>query len=66
MSTLQEYYKIHVDEAVGEDIEVYAIDGRAIALLSDAREHVAIPVPASGVYIVKVGTLPARKVVVIR
>lgn len=58
--------KIHVEKAESKDIAVYSIDGITIASLSDAREHVAIPVPASGVYIVKVGTLPARKFVVIR
>lgn len=59
-------YKIHIDEAIGEDVTIYTIDGRTIASLPNATELVAIPVTTAGVYIVKVGTHPARKVVVIR
>jgi hypothetical protein len=58
--------QIHIDEAIGEEIRVYTIDGRAIASLPKATEHVAIPVTNTGVYIVKIGDHPARKVVVIR
>lgn len=59
-------YQIHIDEAIGEDITVYTIDGRAIATLPKATEHIAIPVTNTGVYIVKIGRHAARKVVVIR
>ena len=59
-------YRIHVDEAFGEDVAVYTIDGRTIASLHKATEHVAIPITTTGVYIIKVGNHPARKVVVIR
>lgn len=57
--------QIHIDEAIGEKISVYSIDGRTIASLPRAIEHVTIPVVA-GIYIVKIGDRPARKVVVIR
>ena len=59
-------YQIHIDEAIGKEITVYTIDGRAIATLPKATEHVAITVTNTGVYIVKIGDHPARKVVVIR
>ena len=59
-------YKIHIDEAIGEKITVYTIDGRTIASLPKATEHVAIPVTTTGVYIVKIGAHLARKVVVIK
>ena len=57
--------QIHIDEAIGEKVSVYSIDGRTIASLPRATEHVTIPVVA-GVYIVKIGNHPAHKVVVIR
>lgn len=59
-------YQIHINNAIGEDITIYTIDGRTVALLPKATEHVAIPVSTTGVYIVKVGEHPARKVVVIK
>ncbi len=59
-------YQIYIDEAIGEEVSVYTIDGRAIASLPRTTEHVAIPVTNTGVYIVKIGDHPARKVVVIR
>ena len=59
-------YKIYIEKAAGADIRVYSIDGRPIASLSNAKEYVTIPVPSAGIYIVKVGNYPARKVVVIR
>lgn len=59
-------YQIHIGKAFGEKITVYTIDGRSAASLSRATEHVAIPVTTTGVYIVKIGDHPARKVVVIR
>jgi len=59
-------YIIHIDEAIGEEISVYTIDGRTIASLPRATEHLTIPVTTTGVYIVKVGDHPARKVVVMR
>ena len=57
---------IHIDAAVGETVNVYTIDGRTIATLPKATEHVAIPVISAGVYLVRIGSHPARKVVVVR
>lgn len=59
-------HQIQIDEALGEDVSVYAIDGRTIASLHNILGHVSIPVTTSGVYIVKIGNHETRKVVVIR
>ena len=58
-------HQIHIDAAVGEAVNVYTIDGRTIATLPKATEHVTIPVTTAGVFLVKIGSHPARKVVVI-
>lgn len=47
------------------DVRVYDMMGRMVAYSTTAEEH-DIPMQTAGVYLVKVGTLPARKVVVIR
>ena len=47
---------IHVEGVADEDVRVYDITGRMI-------QNCSLP---SGVYIVKIGTLPAQKVVVMR
>ena len=59
-------YQIHIDKAFGKEVSVYTIDGRTVASLPKSTEHVSIPVTNTGVYIVKIGDHPARKVVVIR
>ena len=56
---------IIVREAQRMDVRVYDMMGRQVAYSATAEEH-NIPMPMTGVYLVKVGTLPARKVVVIR
>ncbi len=57
-------HQIHIDAAIGETVSVYTIDGRTLAALPKATEHVTIPVTVAGVYLVKIGNYPARKVVV--
>ncbi len=64
-----------IDDVKGSNIKVYAIDGRIVVEGRENRpvwvfdiygrvvDNVRLP---SGVYLVKVGNLPARKVVVIR
>ena len=47
-------------------VTVYTIDGKTIASLPKAVGHITIPVSTPGVYIVKIGNHPVRKVVVIR
>lgn len=60
------YDRILIDGLNSQDVTIYTIDGRVIATLPKATEHVAIPATNTGVYIVKIGEYPARKVVVIR
>jgi hypothetical protein len=57
---------IIIDGLNGQEVAIYTIDGKIITTLSKATEHVVIPITVTGVYIVKVGEQPARKVVVIR
>ena len=57
--------RILIDGLNGQDVTIYTIDGRTIASLPKATEHVAIPVTNTGVNVVKIGNHPARKVVVI-
>ena len=55
--------RIIVENVNGMVVRVYDMMGRLVATASG--ETVSVPMPV-GVYMVKVGTLPARKVVVIR
>lgn len=57
---------IHISEIDGQDVTVYSIDGRTVASVTNAAGQCSIPVPATGVYMVKIGNHPARKVVVMR
>lgn len=59
--------QIVVDGAEGETVSVYDLTGRSIATaIVVAGNDARVPVPETGVYLVKVGNLPAKKVVVIR
>lgn len=57
--------RLTVGGAGGELVSVYSIDGRCV-YSSRATETTVIDVPTAGVYLVKVGNTPARKVTVIR
>lgn len=54
--------RIHLQNAGGLDGVVYDINGRLITIVKDGQNTQSLP---AGVYIVKVGTLPSRKVVII-
>lgn len=58
--------QIHISGTAGECINVFSIDGRTVASVPSSSSQVIIPVENAGVYIVKIGDLAARKVVVIR
>lgn len=66
IQVLARNHSICISGACGQRVYVYGIDGRMVATRRNATEQVSIPVPTTGVYFVKVGNLPARKVVVIR
>ena len=57
--------RLTVNGAEGELVSVYSIDGRCV-YSSCATKTTVIDVPTAGVYLVKVGDTPARKVAVIR
>lgn len=62
---ISKYDRILIDGLRGQDVSIYTIDGRMVATLPKVTELVVVPVTTSGVYFVKIGTYPARKVVVI-
>lgn len=57
---------IHINGIEGQHVSVYSVDGRIIATKNNATEQESIPVPSTGVYFIKVGEYPARKVVVMK
>ena len=59
------YQNIVVEGAEGEVVVVYDMEGRQVAD-GIARGRCSLRVPAPGVYLVKVGTRPLQKVIVIR
>ena len=54
---------IAVEGAAGETITVYDLAGRRLYRRSRAPEAVRFRVPAAGVYLVQIGSTPARRVV---
>ena len=59
-------YEIFVENAEGYNIALYDVVGRLMSTKQDSLAPVRFAVPTSGTYMVKVGNLPARKVVVVR
>ena len=57
-------YHIFIDNANGEEVSVFSIEGRRIATSNNTTNLVSILVPVAGVYIVKVGNYLVRKVIV--
>jgi len=55
---------ISVDNRYGEEVGLYDIMGRQLA--SSHLSTFSFHLPASGVYLVKVGDRPAQKVVVVK
>ena len=58
--------QIHIEKAAGESVEIVGVDGKTIASFANAGNRVVVPVEATGVYVVRVGTRPARKVMVVK
>ena len=58
--------KIVVSGAEHRDVYVYDVTGRCVSRQADAAETVVFPVAQTGVYMVKIGNLPARKVALVR
>ena len=58
--------RIVVDGAAGKAVYMYDISGRLLATREENCDQLLLDVPASGAYLIKVGNMPARKIVVIR
>ena len=58
--------QIVVDDADGYTVSVYDVNGRRLASKQDVSGRVVFDVPASGTYMVKIGNLITKKVVVVR
>ncbi len=58
--------KIIFDGEIIDEIRVYNMMGQCVTSLSNTNKVNSITVPTAGVYFVKIGNHPARKVVVIR
>ena len=57
---------IHVSGAEGRTVTVYDLSGRELHRTAQAAARHRFRMPHSGVYLVKVGTAPAQRVVVVR
>ena len=58
--------RIVVEGADGNSVTLYDIAGRILATRRDEQAPLRFDVPASGAYIIKIGHLAPRKVVVIK
>ena len=58
--------QIVVEGAEGNRVTLYDVSGRMLATMRDDYSALRFDVPASGTYLIKVGALPAKRVVVIR
>ena len=65
-----EYGEIVVEGVLSRPVQVFDMMGRTLFTTANSsfnfNEHITIPVPSSGIYLVKIGDYPARKVVVVR
>ena len=58
--------RIVVTGADGEEVCLYDMMGRQLAIRQEDHDPVIIDVPAAGTYLIRIGTHPARRVVIIR
>ena len=58
--------RIVVSGAEGKTVNVYDINGRRVSTQANAAETVEFRMTATGVYLVKVGNAPAKRVLVVR
>lgn len=68
-SSIKLYQKngqIVVEGAAGKAVYMYDINGRLLMRRTENEERRTFDFPVSGAYLIKVGELPARKIVVIR
>lgn len=58
--------RIVVENTDGHAVTLYDAAGRTLAIKQSSNQTITFDVPASGTYLVKVGTSPARRIVVVR
>ena len=58
--------QIVVEGAEGNPVYLYDVVGKLLATKRETAQEVLLDVPASGVYLVKIGDAPARRIVVKR
>ncbi|MBR1851319.1 MAG: leucine-rich repeat domain-containing protein [Bacteroidales bacterium] len=58
--------RIEVEGALGQSVLLYDLAGRLLRSVAEAESRLTLEVPASGTYLLRVGTLPARKLTVLR
>ena len=58
--------KVPVEGADGNMVTLYDVNGRVLATKQDDYAPLRFDTPVSGTYMIKVGNLPSRKVVVVR
>lgn len=65
-----EYGEIVVEGVLSRPVQVFDMMGRTLYTTANNssffNEHITIPVSSSGIYLVKIGDYPARKVVVVK
>ena len=57
---------IVVTGAEGKEVSLYDMMGRQLAIQQDDKDPIIIDVPTAGTYLIRIGTHPARRVVVVR
>lgn len=58
--------RIVVEGAEHQDIRIYSVDGRCVRMQTDVPTAAEFTMDAAGVYLVKVGDRPARRIVIVR
>ena len=58
--------QIVVDGANGDMVVLYDVNGRMLATKRDDYAPLRFDVPASGSYLIRIGSKPARRIVVVR
>jgi len=58
--------QIVVEGAENNEVVLYDVTGRVLARKRDDGQPIRFEAPASGSYLIRIGNLPARRVVVIR
>ena len=58
--------QIVVEGSEGNAVTLYDMTGRILATKNDSYSALRFDIPASGTYLIRIGSLPARKVIVVK